>query len=301
MNQERTPPTKEALASALTLSEEILKNIEHSEIPLTNIALKTSRLARLLNEPMYQKMMEYEAGGYPATPDKAPRQEIWDTAIRAGRRYTKKDKTSGEVKEFVYRESIAELEDELRIGESSLAAAHDPDISIASSNPHQFVSPPSGNIMERNYMRQMIWTASQRLSSRRALIYNYVLQKYHQLKFSTITADIFTKIRYTVDSSLSKITPKSAIEFPLVYEKMKSDNPEDWVGCVFICRKIFHELANKLYPTRKDDKVIKIAGTEKTIKLGKDDYINRLVAFVEENSKQYNRSHRDRFRTEVSL
>jgi len=142
MNQERTPPTKEALASALTLSEEILKNIEHSEIPLTNIALKTSRLARLLNEPMYQKMMEYEAGGYPATPDKAPRQEIWDTAIRAGRRYTKKDKTSGEVKEFVYRESIAELEDELRIGESSLAAAHDPDISIASSNPHQFVSPP---------------------------------------------------------------------------------------------------------------------------------------------------------------
>jgi len=88
-----------------------------------------------------------------------------------------------------------------------------------------------------------------------------------------------------VDSSLSKITPKSAIEFPLVYEKMKSDNPEDWVGCVFICRKIFHELANKLYPTRKDDKVIKIAGTEKTIKLGKDDYINRLVAFVEENSK----------------
>ena len=47
---EIVPPTTEALKEALTLSSEILRNIELSEIPLTNIALKASRLARLLND-----------------------------------------------------------------------------------------------------------------------------------------------------------------------------------------------------------------------------------------------------------
>jgi len=56
------PPSAEALKEALSLSEEILRNIELSELPLTNIALKASRLARLLNEYDVQKIMEFEAG-----------------------------------------------------------------------------------------------------------------------------------------------------------------------------------------------------------------------------------------------
>ena len=38
------------LEQALQLSEEILSNIELNEISLSNIALKTSRLARLLDD-----------------------------------------------------------------------------------------------------------------------------------------------------------------------------------------------------------------------------------------------------------
>ena len=61
------PPSRQALRETLTLSEEVLKNIELSEMPLANIALKVSRLARLLNDFDAQKIMEYEAGGYPST------------------------------------------------------------------------------------------------------------------------------------------------------------------------------------------------------------------------------------------
>jgi hypothetical protein len=44
---ETIPPSKAALREALEISEDILKNIELMELPLTNIALKASRLARL--------------------------------------------------------------------------------------------------------------------------------------------------------------------------------------------------------------------------------------------------------------
>ena len=73
---EIVPPAADALKEALTLSSEILRNIELSEIPLTNIALKTCRLARLLNDYDVQTIMEYEAGGYPSKPD-GIRPDVW--------------------------------------------------------------------------------------------------------------------------------------------------------------------------------------------------------------------------------
>ena len=62
---EIVPPTTDALKEALTLSSEILRNIELSEIPLTNIALKTSRLARLLNDYDVQTMNKFDYGSFP--------------------------------------------------------------------------------------------------------------------------------------------------------------------------------------------------------------------------------------------
>jgi hypothetical protein len=45
--------------------------------------------------------------------------------------------TAEEVKEYIYTESIGALEDTLRVSESAIAAARDPDISISSANPNQ--------------------------------------------------------------------------------------------------------------------------------------------------------------------
>mgnify|MGYP000465787542 CR=1 FL=1 len=50
MEEQTIPPSRQALEEALELSAEILKNIELSDMPLALIALKASRLARLLND-----------------------------------------------------------------------------------------------------------------------------------------------------------------------------------------------------------------------------------------------------------
>lgn len=54
--QELVPPSSKALNDALNISEELLTDIELSRLPLANIALKGSRLARLLNDFDYQRI-----------------------------------------------------------------------------------------------------------------------------------------------------------------------------------------------------------------------------------------------------
>jgi hypothetical protein len=65
-------PTRQSLEAALELSAEILRNIEFYEPPLSPIALKASRLARLLNDTDREKMMACEAGGYSSGPGGLP-------------------------------------------------------------------------------------------------------------------------------------------------------------------------------------------------------------------------------------
>jgi len=75
------PPTKQALAEAFSLSSEILQNIEKNEFPLTDTALKTSRLARLLNDFEHEQAMQLEASGYPMDSDNIMSPAHWQLAL----------------------------------------------------------------------------------------------------------------------------------------------------------------------------------------------------------------------------
>ncbi len=74
-----------ALKEALILSEEIIKSIELNEIPLTNIALKTTRLARLMSEFQMAELLRYETSGYPANFTGWVEHNLWKIAKDAGR------------------------------------------------------------------------------------------------------------------------------------------------------------------------------------------------------------------------
>src|SRR5512135_1109714 len=108
------PPSRVALVEALELSNEILKNLELGEMPLSSIALKASRLARLLNDSAYQLIMECEAGGYPSEPDGVPA-NIFELAVLAGRKIRGLDPTTKQLLDQVYLESIGAMEEKIRI------------------------------------------------------------------------------------------------------------------------------------------------------------------------------------------
>lgn len=276
------PPSRQALREALSLSEEVLKNIELSEMPLANVALKASRLARLLNDFDAQKIMEYEASGYPITPDGVV-PDIYRLAVSAGREYQQKDAKTGEVNNYIYATPIEELEQELKSTEAALAAARDPDVSVSSANPNQMVWNPVGNKFERDTIRSSAARAQRRLSTRRSFIYSYVLRRHHELRFSGIADDIFSRIREKVDSVIGTRVPDAVQKLAAVYENLQSENPEDWANAVHSCRRILQDLADAVYPPREDVEK-EIDGRKRLIKLGAENYINRLIAFLEERS-----------------
>lgn len=278
------PTNKKVLAEAFSLSTEILQNIEKSEMPLADIALKTSRLARLLNDIDYEKVMQLEVSGYPSSPEGIMPPDLWRLALLANRGYKQKEYATGEIKQYAYVKPIGSFEQTITIATTDLQAAHDPDISIASSNPYQTVTPSPGNAFERMGIRNRLSTATTRLANSRSLIYSYVLRRHTELAFSGISDDIFSRTRSRVDNAIGQLIPESVQRFSSAYNNLQSENPEDWSNAVHSCRRILQDLADKLFPAR-EDKIIQIAGGKsKSIKLGQDNYINRLIAFIEEKS-----------------
>jgi hypothetical protein len=105
------------------------------------------------------------------------------------------------------------------------------------------------------------------------------------LKFSGIADDVFTRIRLRVDSAIGTIVPEAVKRLTAIYENLRSENPEDWSNAVHRCRRLLQDLGDAVFPAR-DSPRSRVSGTgEKiTIKLGKENYINRLLAFVEDRS-----------------
>ena len=281
--EEPIQATPAALTEALELSAEILRDIELTTIPLANVALKASRLARLLNDFDHHKIMQFETSGYSSMPDGFP-PDVWYLMGLANRQYEDTDIKTGDTKTFAYGESIEQLEQLIAPTEAALAAAKDPAVSISSSNPSQYVFTPIGNIRERMELRKTLAIASARLASRRAFIYDYVLSRHYELKFSGVAQDVFSLIRQRVDRAVGQLVPDAIRKFDAVHENLQSGNPEDWSNAAHSCRRILQDLADAIFPPQEEPRVVTEGGKQKTVELGPDHYINRIICFVEDNS-----------------
>ncbi|EKJ88435.1 hypothetical protein CLV96_3264 [Leptospira meyeri] len=271
------------LKEALALSQEVLGDIELSRIPLTNIALKASRIARLLNDIDFQKIFSYEAAGYPTTPNGISG-EIWQLMLKSNRVFEQKKSITNEIESLAYRNSILELENLLDAYKQGIDAARDPDLSVSSANPSQRVLLPTGNKDERARLISNISTTSSRLSERRNFIYQYALSKYNELRFSKINENIFVRYSSGFIDIIEKILPEELPKFSAIYSNLDSDNPEDWANAVHSCRRLLQSVADKLMPSTEDRKISLPDGKEKKIQMGKDKFINRLIYYIETKS-----------------
>ncbi len=277
------PPNPKMLQDALLLAETILTDIELSQIVLTKIAMKASRLARLLSDHPYQEIFFYEASGYPTTPTGIP-PEIFELCRLAGRMVEEEDAKSHQITTKAYTDSIEAIEISLDTLSKSIESAVDPNVSITSANPSQYVMSPTGNRYERGALRTQIGQTARRLSSRRAFIYDYVSMRYIELKYSQLAYDLFSALRIRVDSLLTELLPQSITKLSSIYDNLVSPNPEDWSNAAHSCRKVLQDLADVVLPATTETRTIDRNGKRQTISLGPDQYKNRLMVYVSDNS-----------------
>jgi hypothetical protein len=228
------------------------------------------------------QVVGYEVGGYPSEPS-GIRPEVWRCGVLGGR-VSKVLSASGAAQEQMFTQSIQELETQVGSAEAALGAARDPDVSLSSSNPMQYVIAPTGNQLERSLILSNTTTAAQRLASRKALLYDYAVEKNVELKFSGIADDVFSRIRQRVDSSIGKAIPAAVKRLSSIYDNLASENPEDWSNAAHGCRRVLMDLADAVFPPTDQTRSKLVGGKETKIKLGKENYINRIRCFVEDHS-----------------
>jgi hypothetical protein len=69
-----------------------------------------------------------------------------------------------------------------------------------------------------------------------------------------------------------------------VYENLRSENSEDWSNAVHSCRRILQDLADAVFPPTDEVRVVKAQGKDREIKLGKEHYVNRILAYVQDSA-----------------
>lgn len=261
---------------ALQIAEEALKDIELSRIPLSNIALKASRLARLANEFDLEKIFEYEVSGYPFS-----KNGVNDDIFRLGKiagRVLVNDKNEEVITCF----SISTIEANIHAQQIALEQAHDRDINISSANPNQFIYTPPSNLTERTNRVSAIKGGAELLSKRKAFIYNHIKKIYMDLKFNSLTESIWFKLKGKIDMYIRNIVPSETEKLSAIYDSLNDDNPEKWATSLTTCRRMLKAIADKLYPPSK--KIIRKGG--KDINVDEAHFINRLIAYIEEKSTQ---------------
>ena len=194
-----------------TLSAEILKNFELSELPVSSIILKCLRLCRLLGDDTGFQLFTYESSGYPDSPNGLTAL-AWQIAQLAGRRYYKitidKDgnKTSTEYADSTL---VSELEASIDVLKIRLSAAADPSISLTSANPNQLIPMPYGNSNERERIVLKLQNNEGVLQKVKSSLYGYILQIYNRLSYGNIIEDTFTIARLQTNEKLGQLCPVS--------------------------------------------------------------------------------------------
>lgn len=259
--------SSDSVLASTALCEEVLQNIELNEIPLDSIILKASRIARLLGDSDNQQILQFEASGYPKT-STGVSSETMRLADLAGRVSLAKDDISDEFKKTCFTESIQEIEATIDSQKAALKAC-DP----------KFVVP-------RNSHARAVKIYSGRLASRRAFVHKYVVDQLAELKFSGVADNVFSRIRLHVDARIAKLVPDATRKFLAIHDNLASENTEDWSNSVHSCRRILQDLADALFPAQE----VRTLNGGKEIKLGVENYINRLTCFVEDRSgsERYN-------------
>ncbi len=257
------------------LSAEILEDFELSRIPIESIILKCLRLCRLYRDNTGIQLFTYESSGYPCTPTGLP-PDVWQIAVIAGRTYLAADPANLAIQNYYHvPQLLVEFQSIIDTQSKQFSAAVDSSVPFAGT-PYQTVEYQRNNQMERDAASSAVINAKRWYHAIKGRLYDYILRIHDTLRYGNIIEDNFTRFRMETNIKLNNLCPQAINKFISAYNNMDSDNPEDWANAVHTCRRIIIDLADVLYPPSDSPLII----GQKNIKVGKENYINRLVQFI---------------------
>ena len=246
------------LKTARELSDVILGDIEINQVPISQILMKTKRLARLLHDSDAQKWIDYELTGYPPVFDPAElgtcrKYFTGDRPVLRDER-TRKPRPIG----------MPQLESYIR--------------ATLPENVQKLGPQESQKIQIVNRHHEMV-NDFERLKT---AVHNYVTEVNIALSVGDTAESLFEDTRVAADRFIREHCPRAGEELLAINERLDYYNPESFSEALLAVRKILAAVADAvvpaLEPQYRDRK-----GRERQI--GPDQYLNRIFAYLEQNAK----------------
>lgn len=229
-------------AEALVVSNDLLSDIELGRLRAADLARRTSRLARLLDDPEAMEWLAYEVSGYP-TP-------LTEDAARAAKR-SNRGGTEGYV-----TASLAALEASAQATELQLQQPPTAPANLGIDNQQR---------AERSGLRKGLWESRGVIEKIVGSFHEYASQRNLELRFGSAAESAFEVVRAEVDSAIGRVVPKALPKLSSAFENAVSDNSEDWAAAAATCRRLLKAVADALQPPGED---VESSGG-RTIKMGR--------------------------------
>lgn len=292
--------SKSKIEQMLKISDEILGNLETEDIAFEKVLLKCKKLARLRDdfEAMNWFTAELHGYGQETIVPNIERAELGRFAQLSGRMVITTDPKTKEQVQKYWTPSVSELEASIQTNLIALENLKPPSqftpAVSRSSYESMYTGPTSSQFViekyqdvlnaittQRNVISETIKNYKSLLGKIKNNVYNYVMGVNLQLRFEHITESIFQETKVLVDKQLAEICPDAMKKFLAAYNRLKSDNPEEWSQSMSSCRNVLKEFADFVFPAQK--------GTYKkrngeALAVTEDKYKNRLLAFIDKES-----------------
>ncbi len=269
--------SKTLAAHKLSLSRDLLDDIELSRLEPEQLLLKASRLARLVDEVDILHWLEFELRGYPNT-------DLGLHYMTEFNRWTDADKQIG------YFQPLAGLGALSAAMQAEIHQLRVPDVnvSMSSSNPHEFVtglvsnniakvSQPIIMTLNRLQVRTMAVTQLREIQSRvMAEIHRFAVRTYYRLAFSNAAESIFRDHQIKIDTLLRSYASDVIEKIPAITARLTEGDAEAISQALSSCRRMIKAFADAIEPGQEKD--IEIDGEKYNI--GTDKVLNRILYFL---------------------
>ena len=246
----------------LKLATEIMDDIELSRNEAQSILLKTTRLARYVDNSEIRAFLKFEMQGY-------PNNELGKKYMSLTGRWTDKDEELG------YWYPLSQVEAKIEVENARLTQLRIPDTSASAAR--IIVSDIRKNISEISIRIAKLGGVKSRVIS---LVHEFVTNVYYERTFDNLAEGIFESYKKDIDLLIAENSGDIIEQIPSVVARLSEGDSESISQALTTCRRIIDSFANHIFPASEE--TFNIGGNELSLK--ENNVLNRINVFIHQNS-----------------
>lgn len=261
----------------LSLSRELLDDIELQRLNADKLLLKCSRLARLAGSDEVKAWIKYEMEGYNSS------ERISLKYMAKTGRWTDFAEKKGYYGPFAQYESSIEVQ-KRRLEINGLTSLSGDSIVVALRNQQTAQQGIAQTISKLAAVRSRVLS----------LLHEFVSSVYYERQFADVAQTTFEQYKREVDALIASHAGDVLSKLPAVVARLREGDDEAISQALTTCRRIIETFADAIYPP--SDGTYELGGNHLSLDASK--HQNRINVYVAERTES--KSRRDRLRQNLS-